>query len=395
MSADLRQHWTLDPELVFLNHGSFGATPRVVQEAQSEWRARLERQPVQFLARELEGELDAARDVLGGLLGADPDDLAFVPNATHGLNTVLRSLSFAPGDELLATSHGYNAARTAATFVAERAGARLIEAEVPWPLRSSDEVVEAVLRRVTSRTRLLLIDHVTSPTGLRFPVERLIAEMEARGIDVFVDGAHAPGMLELDLGALGATYYTGNCHKWLCAPKGAAFLWVRRDKQPGVRPLAISHGANDPRADRSRFRLELDWTGTADPSPYLCVPAALRFLEGLFPGGLAGLRAHNDALVRAGRRLLLEALGAPAPAPEDMLGWLAAVPLAQLEGPVQNPVGFSDPLQARLVREARIEVPVFRFPGGRVLRISAQAYNDITDYQALVAALVRFGAARA
>ncbi len=390
MPAALRSHWTLDPEVRFLNHGSFGACPQVVLEEQSRLRARLERQPVQFMARDLEGLLDAARVPLAELVRADPDDLAFVPNATHGFNTVLRSLSFAPGDEILATSHGYNAARTAATFAAERAGASLVEAPVPFPLASADEVVAALEAAFTPATRLLLIDHITSPTGLVLPLERLIPLAKERGVDVLVDGAHAPGMVEIDLARLselGATYYTGNCHKWLCSPKGAAFLWVHPERQGQIRPLAISHGANDPRQSRSRFRLELDWTGSADPTAYLCVPAAIEFLQSLFPSGWEGLREHNRELALAARRLLCEALDVAPPAPEDMIGNLGAVILPG-EPPELAP-GTPEPLQTALREQAGVEVPVFRFAGERVLRISAQAYNDLSEYQHLAEVLQR------
>ena len=266
MSAGLAARWALDPGVLFLNHGSFGACPRAVLDHQAALRAQMEAEPVRFLARELDDRLDAARTALAGFLGADAADLAFVTNATGGVNAVLRSYAFAAGDELLTTDHTYNACRNALDFVAERTGARVVVVTLPFPVASPDAVVEAVLARATPRTRLALLDHVTSPTGLVLPIARLCAELGARGVPVLVDGAHAPGMVELDLDGLGAAYYSGNCHKWLCAHKGAAFLWVRRDLQPSVRPLTISHGANRSKPGRSRFRVEFDWTGTADPT---------------------------------------------------------------------------------------------------------------------------------
>jgi isopenicillin-N epimerase len=220
------------------------------------------------------------------------------------------------------------------------------------------------------------------------PIAELVRALAQRGVDVLVDGAHAPGMVALDVQALGAAYYTGNCHKWLCAPKGAAFLWVRRDLQAQVRPLAISHGANAQRRDRSRFRLELDWVGTDDPSAFLSVPAALDFMGALLPGGWDELRARNHALALQGRRVLMRALGIDAPAPESMIGSLASVPLPDADYDVTRlPV---DPLQAALFERHRIEVPVHGWPAPprRLVRISAQAYNRPEQYAALANALL-------
>ena len=346
----------------------------------------MEAEPVRFLYRELEGLLDAARAALGAFVGADPDDLAFVPNATSGVNTVLRSLAFAAGDELLTTDHAYNACRNALELATARAGARVVVAPVPFPIDAAERVAESVLARVTPRTRLGLLDHVTSPTGLVFPVERLVAELAARGVDALIDGAHAPGMLPLDLCGLGAAYYTGNCHKWICAPKGSAFLHVRPDRQAAIRPLTISHGMNSPRTDRSRFRLEFDWTGTDDPTAYLCVPEALRCLGALLPGGWPALMAHNRATALAARRTLCAALGVAAPSPDGMIGSLAAVPV-----PVPDPGGprRPDPLQTALFDRFGIEVPVFTWPSPavRLLRVSAQLYNTPADFERLAAAL--------
>jgi len=379
--SPLASAWTLDPAIVFLNHGSFGAVTRTVLAAQAELRAHLEREPVRFFIRELEGLLDAVRVELATFLGAHADDLALVSNATTGVNTVVRSLEFRPGDELLTTDHAYNACANALAYVASRTGARVVTARVPFPLDGPETVVQAVLSAVTERTRLVLLDHVTSPTGLLFPVERLVPLLQARGVDVLVDGAHAPGMTPLQLDALGAAYYTGNCHKWLCAPKGAAFLHIRRDRQQHIHPLVVSHGRNAPRTDRSRFRLEFDWAGTDDPTSWLSVPAALRALASLVPGGWPEVMAKNHALAVQARKTLCAALDVPPPCPEGMLGSLAAVQLPDGAG-APRPFLSTDPLQDALLEEESIEVPVFAWPAApaRWLRISAQLYNSHEQY---------------
>ena len=389
MDNPLAGQWTLEPGLAFLNHGSFGACPWVVIEAREALYRGLERQPVAFLARELPGRIDAAREVLAAFVGADPRDLVFVPNATTGVNAVLRSLPLAAGDELLTTDHAYNACRNTLEYVASRAGAQVVVARVPFPLERPAQVVEAVLAAVTPRTRLALLDHVTSPTGLVLPIAELVAELSARGVDTLVDGAHAPGMVPLDLEALGATYYTGNCHKWLCAPKGAALLHVRRDKQDEVRPHVISHGANTPRAGRSRFHDEFDWTGSDDPTAYLCVPAALEAMAAMVPGGWPEIRRRNRELALAGRRILMEALGVEPPCPEEMIGSLAALPLPDGSSEPPRSALYADPLQEVLLAEHRIEVPIVPWPRPpkRLIRISAQLYNSEEEYRRLSGAL--------
>jgi isopenicillin-N epimerase len=388
--------WTLEPGLDFLNHGSFGATPRVVLEAQSTWRARMEAEPVRFFVRDLEGLLDEARSALADFLGASVDDLAFVPNATAGFNAILRSLRFESGDELLTTDHAYNAAKTTLEYVAQQSGARVVIAPVPFPLRDPAEVVATVLAAVTPRTTLALLDHVTSPTALMFPIARLVRELDDRGVDTLVDGAHAPGMVDLDLEGLGATYYTGNLHKWVCAPKGSGFLWVRPDRRHAIRPMAISHGANSPRVDRSRFHLEFDWTGTADPSPYLAVPAALQLGATLLPGGWPALQARNHELALAARDLLCEAVGIEPPTPDEMVGSMISVPLAE-NAPGTYVPGidlYGDPIHdALLERGTQVVVaPWPQRPDGRawrrLIRVSAAAYND-RDQMERLAALLR------
>jgi isopenicillin-N epimerase len=380
--------WLLDPRVVFLNHGSFGACPRAVLERQRELRERLEREPVQFLLRELEGRLDEACGVLSQFLGADKASLVFTANATEGVNTVLRSLEFKPGDELLVTDQEYNACRNALNSAAGRAGATVTVAPVPFPLKSPDEAVDAIVSRVNARTRIALVDHVTSQTGLVLPLARIVKELAARGVDTLVDGAHAPGMVPLNLREIGAAYYAGNCHKWLCAPKTAGFLHVRADRQKWIHPLSISHGANSPRTDRSRFELEFGWTGTIDPTSRLCVAESVRYLGSLLPGGWPEIMARNHALALAARELLCRALKIDAPCPEESIGSLASVPLPDAAGKPGPPL-YLDALQDRLREEHGIEVPVIYWPAHpkRLLRISAQLYNSLPQYEKLAEAI--------
>jgi isopenicillin-N epimerase len=382
----MKEHWLLDPTITYLNHGSFGATPKVVLAKQNELRTQLESEPVRFMVRELEPLLDEARAVLAEFIGADTKSIAFVPNATAGVNAVLRSLDLDRHDELLVSSHEYNASRNALDYVAGLAGAKVVAVDVPFPIKSPDEVFDRIMERVTERTRLFLIDHVTSQTGLIFPIARLIDALKQRGIDTLVDGAHAPGMFPLNLDALGAAYYTGNLHKWVCAPKGAAFLYVRANRRLGIRPVVISHGANATRADRSRFHLEFDWPGTWDPTACLSVPTALRFMNDLGGGWPEVMRRNHELALRA-RDLLCARLGIDKPAPDEMLGSMAAVPLP--DGKPFVPSLYGEPLQDALFFEHAIEVPIHPWPHQpkRVLRVSAQLYNTIEDYEKLANAL--------
>jgi len=387
LRTELARHWTLDPRVDFLNHGSFGACPRPVLALQSELRDRLEREPCVFFLHELEARLDEARAAVAPFLGARPEDMAFVSNATQGLNAVLGSLRFQPGDELLVTNHEYNASRNALEFAARRDGAKVVVAQVPFP-GTTPELVEArVLEAVTPRTKLAMLDWITSPTGFIQPIESLVPKLRERGVETLIDGAHAPGQVPVNLDALGAAYFAGNLHKWCCAPKGAAVLHVRRDLRDQVRPTSISHGASSPRKDRSRFWMEFDWTGTVDPTPWLCAPESLRFLGSLLPGGWPAVMATNHELALQAQGMLCRALGLDAPVPASMVGSMAAVALPAGPSPAkpQTTLMFPSALQEMLFKEHHIQVPVAPWPAppARVLRVSCQLYNRPEQYERL------------
>jgi isopenicillin-N epimerase len=368
-----RDEWLLDPAVAFLNHGSFGATPREVLAEQERWRVRMERHPTHFMSEELPPALRAAAARLAAFVGSEAKDLVFVENATAGCNTVLRSLRLAPGDEILVTDHGYPAVRKAAEHAAARAGARVVEAAVPFPLDDPAKIVAAVAARLGPRTRLAVLDHVTSPTAIVFPVRELVAVCRAAGAPVLIDGAHAPGMLSLDVPSLGADWYTGNCHKWLMAPKGSGFLWAAPERQADTHPLVISHGFGQ------GFTAAFDWIGTRDPTAWLSVPAAIDFHERL---GGARLRERNATLARAQATLLAQTWNTERGAPDALTGSMAAVRL-----PLREPAtaARAQELRKRLFADHRIEVPVTAFAGALWARISAHAYNRPADYARLAA----------
>ena len=382
--SSFTRFWTLDPAVHYLNHGSFGAAPRAVLEHQVALAAELEREPVDFLARKLPGRLAEVRERLGAFMQADPEGLAFVPNATTGVNAALRSWPLSPGDEVLTTDHAYAACRKAAAWIAGRRGAKVVTAAVPFPLRGEDDVIEAVMAAVTPRTRVALLDHVTSPTALVFPIARLVAALRERGVETIVDAAHALGMVPNDLDRLGAACYTANAHKWLCAPKVAAVLWVRKDLRDRIRPLIVSHGY-DPDEGGLRFRAEWDWTGTNDATALLCIPECLRVMEEMVPGGWPEVMRRNHDLAARARGILLKALGLEPPCPESMLGSMAALPLPAKSR--ESLIVRLDPeALAAWTRERGIEGWFMHWPSagsGKLTRVSAQLYNHEAQYEAL------------
>jgi isopenicillin-N epimerase len=386
--APLRRFWKLAPGTTFLNHGSFGACPTPILELQNELRRQMEAEPVQFLWRRYEARLEPSREIVADFLGARAQDVVFVTNATTAVNAVVRSMKLRPGDQLLTTNLDYNACHNAFAEEARRAGAELITAEVPFPVSSADAITDAILRRVTKRTRLAMLDHITSNTALVLPVQQLVRELDSRGVASLVDGAHAPGMLPLNLQKLHPAYYTGNLHKWVCAPKGAAFLWAREDMQTGLQPAVVSHGNNTHRAGYTEFQDRFDWAGTFDPTAWMCAGEAIRWMEKLLPGGWPTIRKRNNQMAIQARDLLCQRLNLEAPSPKSLLGSMATLPLPErFQGKPRN--GRIDAEQLRLYDDFGIEVPFMRFgqPERRHFRVSAQLYNTIEDYDYLARAL--------
>ena len=375
---EIRREWLLEEGIRFLNHGSFGAAPKVVLDAQSRWRRRMERQPVRFMVDELPAHLRAAAADLAAYLGADGQDLVFVDNATTAVNAVLRSLTFEPGDEIVTTTHAHNAVRNAIDYVCGRTGAVFREAEIPFPATGDDAaVIAAVEAEITPRTRLAVIDHVTSETALVLPVARLIALLKQRGVPVLVDGAHAPGMIPLALNDLGADWYLGNGHKWLCAPKGCAFLWARPERQAEIHPTVISHGLGQ------GFVAEFDWQGTRDFSPWLAVTDALAFRRRL---GGDGVAKYCKGLVGDAARHLAAAWKTEIGTPEVMQGFMVTLRLPAGVEPTRQ---AAMALRKCLLANHRMETQIFPFAGALWLRLSAFVYNEFEDYSPLAELLAR------
>lgn len=386
MSAnDLRSEFLLHPDVVFLNHGSFGACPRPVFEAYQRWQLDLERQPVEFLGRRFVELMRDARQALADYVGVQANDLVYVPNATTGLNVVARALPLRPGDEVLATDHEYGALDRTWRFICARRGATYINQPLPLPVESADQVIEAIWSGVTERTRVLFLSHITSPTALILPLAELVRRARAAGIVTVIDGAHAPGQVPLDLEGLGADFYAANLHKWTLAPKGAAFLHAQSGIQHLLEPLVVSWGWEpesttlldlDP-ARTSAFVLQQEWQGTRDPSAYLAVPAALRFME---ERDWPRVQARCHALLRQARQTLQALTGLPQICP-DSAEWYAQMATFPL------PACDAGWLKRRLYDEYRIEVPIIEWGGRQFVRVSVQAYNTQHDVEALVEAL--------
>ena len=386
MTENLASLFLLRPDVTFLNHGSFGACPRPVFEAYQRWQLQLESQPVAFLdpARGLSGWMRDARVALASYLGTAADNLVGVMNATYGLNVAGQSLDLKPGDEILTTDHEYAALEKTWTYICRRTGARVVVVKVPMPLVSEAAFTETLRAGMTDRTRVLFLSHITSPTALVFPIETIVAEARARGIWSVIDGAHAPGHIPLNLDALGADFYSGNCHKWLLAPKGAAFLYVRPELQAMINPLVISHGwtpdAGEPGAKgvfgNTPFVDFLEMQGTRDPSAWLTVPAALHFLA---QHGWAKVADQCRALAQDTAARVRALTGLPAlSTPEFCAPQMVAMPVPRC-----------DPMTLKLALLDRhgIEMPVFDWQDHTIVRLSVQGYNTLAQMDHLLSAL--------
>ena len=379
MTNSLRDHFLLDPDVVFLNHGSFGATPRPVFEAYQEWQRRLEWQPVQFLGSDIGRYLAEAREALGRYLNVAADELVYVPNATFAINVVARSLQLGPGDEVLSTDHEYGACENAWGYMSRERGFRYVQRPIPLPLPDEADIVELLWDGVTSRTKVIFISHITSPTAVRFPVEALCARARDAGILTVIDGAHAPGQIPLDLTAVGADFYAGNCHKWLCAPKGSGFLHTRLEAQRLIQPLIVGWGWGEERTFSfgSDYLDYLQYPGTNDYAAYLATPAAIDF-QARHDWDAVRERCHE--LAAEGIDRINRLTGLPSPYPQQncfhQMAIAALPPIADLPA-----------FKRRLYDEFRVEIPCVQWNGRPFIRISIQGYNGRVDVDALLVAL--------
>jgi isopenicillin-N epimerase len=375
----LKEYFLLDPTIVFLNHGSFGATPKPVLEAYQNWQRRLEHQPVLFLGRELPQLMRESRIALGDYLNAEADDLVYIPNATHGVNIIAHSLQLEPGAEILTTDHEYGACDYTWDFMCQKTGAKYIHQHIPLPVRTEEEIMEQFWQGVTPRTKVIYLSHITSSTALRLPVEKICQRARQAGILTVIDAAHSPGQIPVDLQTLNADIVFGNAHKWLMNAKGSAFLYVRRELQDLIEPLIVSWGyqATPDIATGSRFIDYLQWTGTKDPSAALTVPNAIQFMKD-----------HDWDTVRCGCHLLLRqaiericdltGLHPPYPLDSDFYSQMGIAPLPATDVTV---------LKSRLYDEYKIEVPLTEWKNKQFIRISVQGYNTQQDVDALIDAL--------
>lgn len=377
MPDDLKDQFLLDPEIHFLNHGSFGACPKPVFEAHIEWQRRLEYQPIETLDRQTADEMKSARSALGEFVQCPAEDVVYFPNPTTAINMVARSLDLQPGDEILTTDHEYGAMERTWRFIAKKTGARIQVVPNPLPVTTHQDFIETFWRGVSESTRVIFISQITSQTALIFPVTEICHLAHEAGILTIIDGAHAPGQIPVNLMEMNPDVYTGACHKWMCAPKGSAFLYASKAVQPKLDPLVVSWGYESDRPSSSKFIDYHEWQGTRDMSAFLSVPAAIAFQQ---ENNWDQIQARCHAMMLEARTRLHLITGLPKICPEgsEWLGQMAAIPLPELD---------CTRLKERLYQEYRVEVPVYRWRGKPFLRLSVQAYNTLQDLDALVDAL--------
>lgn len=377
MHDSLKSEFLLDPNVVFLNHGSFGACPKRVFDDYQRWQLELERQPVEFLGRRITTLLAEARAKLAEYVGAATDEVVYFPNPTTAINMVARSLNLKPGDEILTTEHEYGAMDRTWRFVCNKTGARYLHRPIRLPVTSHEEFVEAFWAGTTERTRAIFISHITSPTALIFPVQEICRRAREAGLLSVVDGAHAPGQIPLNLAELGADLYTGACHKWLCGPKGSAFLYARREVQAWLEPLVVSWGWESETPSGSQFVDHHEWQGTRDVAAFLATPAAIQFQA---EHDWGAVRAECHGLASETRRRIDDLTGL-APICPDSRDWFSQMAAIRLP-----PVDVSS-LKERLYNDYRVEAPLFKWNDQPFMRVSFQGYNSRTDADALVDAL--------
>lgn len=424
--STLSHHWDLDSQTVYLNHGGFGVTPRAVGEHQAALRARIDANPTRFYVDDLPGLMDEARHGASRFLSCAWDQVAFVPNATTGVATVMHNLRASPGDEIIVNDHEYPACLNIVRAWAGRTGARVVMVTLPFPVREHAEITRAITSAVTPQTRWCLLSAITSPSGMMLPHTEIVSKLRARGVETILDAAHAPGQIAFDIDAIGAAYTTGNFHKWVNAPKSVAFVHVRKDvleghdRTGGFRPVVLSNNAEKPKPNRAQFLTEFDYVGTSDPTSALCVPTAIECMRSMHCDGWNGIYAHNHGCATRARDHIIETLApefdiTPG-APKSMLGSMASMvlplhPLQRtlLETPRKSAhsdkdltshisveptptdtawkTRYLDPIWDRLVDVHRVQVPVFQTRAGRTLRISAQLYNSMDQYAYLARTL--------
>ena len=375
MISNLKHQFMLDPNVTFLNHGSFGACVKPVYENLLEWQTKMEQEPVKFFDDILFNALKASRRALGNYVGCSPDDLVYFPNPTTAINAVARSLKLKPGEEVLSTNHIYGALNRSWKYICAEKKARFIKVDIPFPIQSKEEFLDCFFNAVTDNTKVIFLSHITSMTAIKFPVEEVIKFAKRKKILTIIDGAHVPGHIPLNIKKLNPDIYTGACHKWMCTPKGISFLYVKRDLQESIHPLVVSWGWESENPSPSKFLDWHEWQGTRDMSAFLTIPTAIKFLN---EHNWQEVSRKCQKLVVQTRNQFLDLLNISPPCPNSWLGQMASIPL---------PVEDADVFKKKLLNSYKIQVPVFQWEGNAYLRYSIQAYNSKSDLEKLLSAV--------